>query len=149
MCLDLRIKTFDPPDTKERVGYKVYSKLGDKYEPPFYRRLYGKQELGVTYTDTNEHTICVYNFWADEVRTEYQAGYHVLASLAGAKDFRSNLNQFNTINYAIVKVMYKNVVAKGVQVIFSHDEAPGVSRTVYVAREITLLEECDVSDSRT
>jgi hypothetical protein len=130
MCLE--IVTHGPDPQEQGEGYKVFRKLPE-----------GELTSLYVFFDDDEFYSFPTNTWiadssqcslSDEGKREYQTGFHLFANQKDA-ELKAGLSD----TYVVRKVKYRNVTAKGKQIIYSWfdewDNAPAI-----VAREIFIEE---------
>lgn len=143
MCLD-RLRKFVIP--KDRIGYKVFIKLRGlpmcKKAPEEFTSLYRYKQRtrieGVEYHDEEDESIQAHN------GKFYRNGFHIFASFGDALDYAESMKNLPILSTVIKKVKFDNVVATGIQLVFSdYFTSRSQELKTIVARTMTILPNDD------
>ena len=139
MCLDKVFKNDGSWDeiTTEYVGYKVLSNIHKAFGQQRYRGIIFMDacmpyELGKWYIASGCNTL----LQTDTGNDEYRQGFHIFRTVVSARKY-AELNWVKDKDNVIVKVKYKNILAKG----YDYVEDKNTKNRVDVAREMKLVEE--------
>lgn len=149
MCLDKVTKKFKTPQAKRRIGYKICrinpaSKYKGKLASFWYnlkgRAWHGKSNirLGQEYTALALPKII---YAGDAGLSTYKPGFHVIKTKSAAKKYLSNVYDYSSACFALAKVEYWDVTARGYEEYYPYDKSSRYP--IDIAQKIKYLEVVD------
>ncbi len=143
MCLSTIKQTFEKPNDRMKVGYKIFKKYQSSNGPVYsnvYFDTYSFKEMGDSCTAEARR-------FSDEVTTDgkrYEALFHIFSSLDGAQQWCKNITPkvFKERAYIICRVIAWDIRYSGIQAV-AWVPNEGVHRKVpcFIAKHYRLMEE--------